>query len=109
MRDADEIRAALVDDIMFGQSRYRLGDVLEGELILGDELAMLFGPHPQDWRSRAERVNDLEEKCRAVVGRFVRQHLDDEVRAGMERSRSRDEYGERDPVAWEMRVTGSSY
>ena len=107
MRDADSHRARITDQLMRGETvaKVRLNDVLEGDLILGDELAFVLSPIR--WPDRLQRLEDLERKARKCVERFVNQHMDEEVRERI--AADREQYAEVDPVAWEMRVTGSSY
>ena len=82
MRDADEIRQELVDSIMDGSSRYQLTDVLAySDFDMGAELKRLF---TLDERPRAERHLDFEDAVTKAVERYVRDELDDEVRAELD-------------------------
>ena len=80
MRDADSHRERIVDQLMRGETvaKVRLHDILEGSLILGDELAFVWSEPAAI--ARGIRMDDLQAKCRKLVARYVNQNMDDEVR-----------------------------
>ena len=83
MRDADEIRQELVDSILEGTSRYQLTDVLEYVgFDMNAELKRFLSI--SDDRPRAERHLDFEDAITKAVEKYVRDELDDEVRAELD-------------------------